>query len=350
MRKNGYAGILMTDPYMLSYFTEIPRIGGTLVITQNKAIFIVEKFFETAVAGLQNQFEIVFPTSNASIGDILLQTLPHFKGAFAVGPSSNLDATFMSLSPFFKKSEQRHLVRKDEIFAMIRRHKDTEELQNIKTACEITQQGMELAVTLCKRGITEKELSSRIKIFFLQSGANIAFDPVVSFGKNSTIIHYMPSDEQLEDQDLVFVDCAASWNNYLCDMTRVIFLKTPSAALYNIFQTVERAYNAVVQKAKAGFNCSRLNGIAEHVYKKAGLQKYSLGHLGHGVGLAIHEAPSIMDGSKDCLMEHDVIALEPGLSVPGLWAVFLENTFVVHKHNITSYMTMPFYLQVDPDA
>jgi Xaa-Pro aminopeptidase len=347
MQKNGYDALLMTDPLMLLYFTDKP-LSGALVLTQHKAVVVVDAYYKTTVADLPKQFEVFFWPLTVPVGGALSKILPHFKGSFAVGPSSNLDETVRSLNPFFKSHPQRHLILNEEIFQMIRRHKEKAELQNIKKACEITQAGMELAISLCKKGISEKELSSKIKIFFLQSGADIAYEPIVAFGKNSTMLHWKPSDERLNDQDLVFIDCGAVWNNYLSDMSRVIFLKTPSKKLYKFFKTVEKAYLAILKKAKAGITCSRLNEIAEDVYKKAGLQKYVQCYLGHGVGLAIHEAPYIIPDSQVRLIEHDVISIEPGLVVPGLWGFHLENTLVVHKNKLISFMTMPFYLQVDP--
>ena len=205
---------------------------------------------------------------------------------------------------------------------------------------------MQKTFTLCKKGISEKELSNCIKRLFLDYGADIAFDPIVAFGKNSACPHWHPSDERLEDQELVLIDIGALWNNYASDMTRVLFLKPPQKEIKEAFLAVQQAYEAAASAAKPGVDCAYLDTLARKALQEANLEDFFTHGLGHGVGLEVHEAPRLNKFAVNIpLIEGDVITIEPGIYLPNIGGIRLENTLVIEKEKARSFMSMPFFLE-----
>lgn len=346
MKAKGYEALLITSPSLLLYMTGM-HLNGTLLLTDKKALLFLDPLYKNQIGILSKLFDTVLISFTTTLGAALTSAVPHLKGTFATWASETSEATMLSVQSYFE-TKNRQLISEEELFQTIRRKKEHEELQQIKKACEITQDVMQQALSLCKKGISEKELSQKIEILFLKRGATSSFEPIVAFGKNSAIPHWVSTDERLNDQELVLIDCGAVWNNYRADMTRVIFLKPPSKTLLNAFQAVKKAYNAIQKKAKKGARCSLLANLANTIFKKAGLQRYVLHGAGHGLGLALHEAPFLEPWSQEKLFEHDVIAIEPAVYIPHVGGIRVENTLVVQEGKSVSFMDMPFYIRTTP--
>lgn len=347
MKKKNYEALLTTDPSMLLYFTNV-ALNGALVITHHRAFLFVYELYRYQIAPLKGQFHVQLVPLDYDVGTAFAAALPHFQGQLAIWPSNTVQETIESLKHLFKKDQHRHLIGDDELFQTIRRRKQESELQNIKRSCEIAQGSMELAISLCKKGISEKELSAKIQTYMLDAGAGVAFEPIVAFGLNSLIPHWSPSDTRLNDQSFVLIDCGAVWNSYRSDMTRVIFLKPPSKELYSLFRTVKKAYLASIKKARAGVKCTNLIDITTRIFKKENIEQFALSGIGHGVGLDIHEPPFLEPWSTERLIEHDVIAVEPGVYIPQVGGLRVEDTYMVQKKKVISFMTLPLYIQVTP--
>jgi len=337
MKKRGHEALFTDDPKMLFYLTGMQFSTGILILTKDKAHLFLDGRYVTQAEPLQDRF-VIHPYSSSEQLPKAFSSAASLTGSLAFSPSRTSYATFLKLQSSFKTP-----IPDEELFATLRRKKEKKELLLIQKAADITQEVMQEAFLLCKRGISEKELACQIKQLFLQRGADISFEPIVSFGKNSACPHWHPTDERLTNQEIVLIDCGAEWNHYAADMTRVHFLKPPKKKLKEAFLAVVKAYEAAARAAKAGVSCAHIDAQARASLRKSKMEPFFTHGLGHGVGIDVHEAPRLNKRAENILLlEGDVITIEPGVYLPGIGGIRLENTLVVEKEGVRSLMSMPF--------
>ncbi|MFH1715262.1 MAG: Xaa-Pro peptidase family protein [Elusimicrobiota bacterium] len=221
------------------------------------------------------------------------------------------------------------------IIEELRAKKDTCEINNIKKACSITGELAGNVNSLCKDGITEKELSKKIDMFFMQKGDGKAFDTIVAYGSNTQFPHHEASLKRFDKHSILLIDCGAKINGYCSDLTRVYFLdriKRYNNELNLMFNFVNQAKKSLIAMVKPGIKTRDIDLRARSYAKDAGLLKYYLHGTGHGVGLEIHEKPFINQRSTEVLQENMVITIEPGVYMPGIGGVRLEDTVLVTKN------------------
>lgn len=212
----------------------------------------------------------------------------------------------------------------------LRAIKTAEELRSIQIAQHLTDQIFYSIKPILRQGITEIEVANFIKKkTFDHLNASLAFDPIVAFGKNTSIPHHDASLKKLKKGELILVDMGVAYNGYASDMTRMIFTKTPT-------QKEEKIYNLVLCGQKTAFDALRpgvmaktLDAKVRRLFKKAGFPTQFTHSLGHGVGLEIHEMPSLSAKSKTVLKPNMVFTLEPGLYFPGEFGMRIEDLVLV---------------------
>ena len=337
LKQKSYAALFTDDPKMLLYLTGMSFSVGKLVMTQETAHLFLDGRYTNQAEPLKERF-FIHPISTSKSLDKDLVSACAVTGPLAFSPSKTSYSVYCKLQSSFPT-----LAPDEDFFAELRRKKEKKELILLQKAAHLTQEVMKEAFSFCRKGISEKDLSCIIKRLFLDKGADISFEPIVAFGKNSACPHWHPTDERLDDPELVLIDCGALWKNYAGDMTRVLFLKKPQKKLQEAFLAVQKAYEAAAQAAKAGARCSEIDAQARAVLKKAKLESFFTHGLGHGVGLEVHEAPRLnKTATHTSLFEGDVITIEPGVYLPGIGGIRLENTLVIEKEGARSLMSMPF--------
>lgn len=342
LQQRGYQALFTRDPYDLFYFTGIPFATGALVIEEQGAHLFLDSRFIDEAAPLASTFHLCCIPSMRDLVPSLQQALPHVRETMIFCPKKTSYDLFCALQEFSAASGST-LKADKEFFSELRRTKDESERACIQKAVQITEDVVGRAFTHCKKGVTEKELACFLKRGFLEQGADMAFEPIVAFGKNSACPHWTPTDEPFSDQELVLIDCGAKWQQYDSDMTRVFFYKKPCQELKQAFDAVQRAYEAAALQAKPGVSSSFVYDVA---YKElAGLAHLFTHGLGHGVGLEIHESPYVRKECKDTFLQvGDVITIEPGVYIPGVGGIRLENTLFIEPQGAVSMMKMPFVL------
>lgn len=180
--------------------------------------------------------------------------------------------------------------------------------------------------------LTEIEVAWKIKeLGFKYGSEEVSFDPIVGFGKNSSIVHHSPTNAKLQKNEIVLIDMGMKYHGYCSDMTRMILPKNPPAFMQEIYDLVLKAQMAGINGIKAGMSGSKADELSRDIIEKAGYGE-QYGHSGgHGVGLDIHEIPSLAESYKKPLREHSVITVEPGIYLPGKFGVRIEDMVLVTK-------------------
>lgn len=212
----------------------------------------------------------------------------------------------------------------------LRMVKDDEEIGLLERACSITAQAFSAVLGRLCPGVTEREYAVALERTMIDLGADgLAFDSIVASGPNGAIPHHTPGGRQFEAGDLVTVDCGAQCGGYHADMTRTVAIGRPAAWQREIYRLVADAQAAGVAAARPGVDVTDLDAVARDMIEAAGHGGH-FGHgLGHGVGLEIHEAPIIGYGRTGTLQDRVPITIEPGIYLPGMGGVRIEDTLVV---------------------
>lgn len=212
----------------------------------------------------------------------------------------------------------------------LRTVKDEEELKAIQHACDITCEAFEYICGFIKPGMTEREVQLALDNKMLELGAqSTAFSTIIASGENGSLPHAVPGDRVIQQGDLVTMDFGAKVDGYCSDMTRTVAVGEPSDKLREIYDIVLRAQEAAQAALAPGKNCADMDKVARDIIAEAGYGE-CFGHsLGHGVGIDIHEEPRLSSRSTDVLAPGHIVTVEPGIYVPGLGGVRIENTCVI---------------------
>lgn len=214
----------------------------------------------------------------------------------------------------------------------LRKVKDEEEIKLMRKAGELTSEGMKAAYEAIKPGVREYEVAAEIEYAMRKNGSRgTAFETIVASGVRSAFPHGGCTDRKIRKGDLVVVDIGATYQYYCSDMTRTIAAGKPSAKQKKMYEIVrlaqDKAFQAVKPKAKA----KDIDSISRKVIKDAGCDEYYVHGLGHGVGLEIHEPPTLNSTSNDKLMVGNVVTIEPGIYFVDFGGIRIEDTVLVQK-------------------
>jgi Xaa-Pro aminopeptidase len=224
----------------------------------------------------------------------------------------------------------------------LRRIKDADELERIESACTISCEALERVLPQIKEGMTEKELARILAYDMLEHGADeLGFNIIAAAGANGSKPHAVPSDYRICKGDMITIDFGAKVRGYTADMTRTVALGEPSAEMRKVYAVVLEAQLRSQEAVKAGAACAAVDAVArDYIYAQGYEGRFGHG-LGHSLGIDVHEEPRLSALSKDVLEENQLITVEPGVYLPGIGGVRIENTVVVERGGCRSLITVP---------
>ena len=228
-----------------------------------------------------------------------------------------------------EKLEGIELVSLSGLVEKIREIKDEHETECICKAASIACKAFEQLLTWAKPGMTEKQIQVRLDYEMLCLGSERnAFPTIEAAGTNGSLPHAIPSDHIIKEGELLTLDFGATHGGYLCDMTRTIGFGKIEGELRDIYQYVLDAQLMALDAIAPGKSCREIDKIARDYLDS----KYPgrFGHsLGHGVGLFVHEGPRLSRVSDATLTPGHVVTVEPGLYIPGLGGVRIEDMAII---------------------
>lgn len=211
-----------------------------------------------------------------------------------------------------------------------RRVKTPEEIKKIKKAQSITDKAFSHILGFINGDRTELEVAAELEYFMRSNGANgLAFETIAVSGANSSLPHGVPTESKLTKNAFFTMDYGAKYAGYCSDMTRTIVLGRADDEMKRIYNTVLTAQSEAMKKIRAGMSGIEADKIARDVISDAGYGSYFGHSLGHSLGLEIHELPSVSPKSKDVLVAGNVVTVEPGIYIPGVGGVRIENMVLV---------------------
>lgn len=330
--------MLVSSPYQIHFLTGYSNFSkeereAFLVLTNKNKYILTDARYSEAVAKLEkydlleisakqslyNHLEIIIKSEN--IQKIL------FEGDdLKFSEYKKLENLGVSL----EMVELRH----------IRAVKDSYQISKIKNACMIGDQVFDQIIKKIRSGISERNLADEIEKLMHKFAARPSFDSIVAFGSNASIPHHQAGAKKLKGGgEFVLLDFGVKLDHYCSDMTRTIFLGKANSKQKKIYKTVYEAQRRVAdfldKKIKSGDQVTgqQVDQIAREFIKSQG---YDLipHSLGHGIGLQVHEYPSLSPKSDDVLLEGMVFSIEPGIYIPGFGGVRIEDLYVIEKNGL----------------
>lgn len=210
----------------------------------------------------------------------------------------------------------------------LRKSKTKNEMEKLKKACEVSDKVMQsMIIMIKKRKIkTEKEAALFLQIETIKNGCTLSFEPIVASGKMASIPHYKPTDAKFR-KGFCVIDYGACYKGYKADMTRTLYFGKPSKKEIEIYDKVLNCQETIIKDVKIGDRCDKiyLNSV-----ELLGEYKDKFIHgLGHGIGLKIHELPSLSSFSKEKIREGQVFTVEPGVYFKNKLGIRIEDDVVI---------------------
>jgi Xaa-Pro aminopeptidase len=235
-------------------------------------------------------------------------------------------------------------VNSDLVWAL-RMVKDATEIKLMRKAAELTSQGMEAAYEAIKPGVRECEVAGKIEYVMRVAGSGpTAFESIVASGIGSSFPHGGCARRVIQKGDFIVVDIGATFDYYCSDMSRTFVAGKPTEKQQKIYDTVLKAHNKAFETMQAGVPIVEVDSSARKLIEKAGYGECFVHRLGHGVGLEVHEPPSLNSWTMEPLEAGNVVTDEPGIYVPNFGGVRIEDTILINRDKPEKLTVGPYNL------
>lgn len=210
--------------------------------------------------------------------------------------------------------------------------KSEDEIQLLKKSVSLNERVFQSVYKTIEPGMTELEIALALELTMREMGAERpSFETIVAFGANAAKPHAVPTDRVLRSGEIVLIDMGLVLRGYCSDMTRTFVAGKPDKIFLERLRVVRKAQLAGIKAIRAGAVCREVDQAARKVIADAGYGDFFGHSLGHGVGLAVHEVPSLGPRSKKKLRAGMIVTIEPGIYLPEWGGIRLENMAVVRE-------------------
>jgi Xaa-Pro aminopeptidase len=311
-----------------SYGLGIVLKNNSKLATRNSQLFFTDGRYKEQIKQELNGWK-VFITRDNLIEYIKEKKI--FRGIKNIGFDKNT-LSFAEHSKLVEFFPHHRFIPLENVFEKFTSVKDETELVSLKKSIAVTDNVFTEILSAIEAGMTESELAAEIS--FLQKilgGETDAFEPIVASGWRGALPHARSSQKKIKRGELVVLDFGTVVNGYHSDMTRTIGVGKISSEIKKVYQVVKDSQQKAIDAVKNGMSAKKIDGIARNYIRKKGFGKFFNHSLGHGVGLQIHEAPKLSPTSKHTLQTGMAITIEPGIYIPNLCGIRIEDIVVVEK-------------------
>lgn len=218
----------------------------------------------------------------------------------------------------------------DQVLKDFRNVKTNDEIELLQKAAKYADLAIQAGVDKLEVGVSEIEVLNHIETTMKQHGiSKMSFDTMVLFSNNAAAPHGTPGERTLKENEYVLFDLGVIYKGYCSDITRTVPFGTPSDKAQEIYNVVLDANKQAIEMIKPGAKIADCDKVARDIISNAGYGEYFPHRLGHGLGLSVHEFPDISSANTDEFKPGMVLTVEPGIYVPGVAGVRIEDDIVV---------------------
>lgn len=336
MKREGVAALLVTRREDVRFLTGFTGSAGSVLVAGGKPWLITD--FRYMVQAAQQTAGIRIYIQKKDFPSALAEAANR-SGAAII----RFDATSVTIEGLsrIRKTGLSFKGHRD-LVGELRQRKDELELKHLLKAIRRAEDSLRELKQFIRPGVRERDLALRLEFLMREKGAHkAAFDSIIASGRNGAMPHAGVTDRRIKQGDLVTIDFGAEAQGYFSDITRTYCVGRPSPRQREIHALVQTAQSAAIKAVLPGMTCKAADGAARDIIKSAGHAEH-FGHgTGHGIGLMVHEAPSLSPLSKDRIAEGMVFTIEPGVYVPGWGGVRIEDMIRVTSSGAKVLTTLP---------
>lgn len=324
--------VVIHDPSNMFYLTEGYTGEGTVYISVNRKVIVTDFRYTEQAERQAPGYEVVMTDKERHEAD-WLKELCESDNINEIRYESN----YLTVDAFErlrgKLGDEITFVPLKGAPQKLREVKTPVEIVAMRKAADITAEAFRSILPKIREGMSEKDLQIELDFTMLRLGADgQAFDTIIASGENGSLCHAIPGPRKLRNGDMITMDFGAKVNGYCSDMTRTVALGQPSDEMRRVYDTVLRAQTMCEDALAVGKRCSDIDRLARDYIDSRGYAG-RFGHgLGHSVGIDIHEEPRLSQTCSETLRAGVVITVEPGVYLPGVGGVRIENTCLVREN------------------
>ncbi len=322
--------VLITLPANISYLTGYPGRDSYFLVSQKGNIYFTDsRYTQEAKKNLRRLSKIV-EIDQAGFGIIAAFCRRLLLKRIGFEERNTSYAEFNRLKQELKSGTR--LLPLRGLVESAREIKTRQEIAKIKTATQITVKALKFIAKFIKPGIREIEIAAELERFIRYGGGcGAAFNIIVASGPNSSYPHHITSRRIIRNHEPLLIDIGTDYQGYKSDLTRVFFLGRINVLARRIYDIILKANSLAISAVKPGAPIKDIDAVARGYIAERGYAEF-FGHgLGHGIGLAVHEAPRISGKENACLRPGMVFTIEPAIYLPGKFGIRIEDTVLVTK-------------------
>lgn len=321
--------VLLYTSVARRYVTGFSSSLGYLVLTADQTVLLVDgRYAEAAAATVDPAIRVVLLEKLADqvreiLGDAVKTLL--VETAITVATLRNFERSFSCAIQPSEELENR--------LQELRSVKTDAEIDCICRAQRIAEQAFQHILGFIRPGVTELEIAAELEYQMKRAGStDPSFQTIAVSGERSSMPHGVPGERVIRSGDFVTMDFGAMWQGYHSDMTRTVAVGAVTDEMKQVYETVLSANLAALEAVLEGVSNAAVDLAARDIIEAAGYGKEFSHSTGHGVGLQIHEAPTVSYKNESPLRAGQVITIEPGIYLPGKFGVRIEDMAVVTKN------------------
>lgn len=338
LQKAGAQAAIISSEINQRYLSDFQFSDGYILVTPNDAFLLTDSRYIEAARNTAAEFSVMLSrggmleTLNSLISDLSLSEIVIEEAALSCEYLKKFTEKFDGVEIKFGASD---------ILSSLRAIKTETEIKRIAEAQRLTDEAFLHILDYINPNRTEKEVALELEFFMRSRGAEgVAFETIAVSGRASSLPHGVPEDIQLR-KGFLTMDFGARVDGYCSDMTRTVVIGRADGEMRLVYDTVLRAQRAALGAIRGGISCVIADKAARDVIRSAGFEE-NFGHsLGHGVGMFIHEAPSLSPKADPSavLVAGNVVTVEPGIYIEGKYGCRIEDMIAIREdgsvHNFT---------------
>jgi len=350
MAEKNLDALLVTDPKHVYYLTGFAcnpheRFLGLLLVRGEEPVLIVPALDAEAAQAASSVSTILTHSDTDNPYDLLSKQLSSMKlGTLGIEKEHFSVARYELLTSAVAVD---HISDIGPLLRTMRAKKTPEEVSRMKYAAELVEEVLRRGLEHVKTGVSEIELVAELEYLMKKVGASgPSFDTMVLSGPNTALPHGVPGSRVIQPGDFIMFDLGVYAAGYASDITRTFAVEEADSKLVTIYNTVLAANEAGIAASIPGATFGSVDRAAREVIDAAGFGPYFMHRVGHGLGMDTHEYPSLHGLNEDIIENGNVFTVEPGIYVPGLGGVRIEDDILVTEDGPQTLTSFPKELTI----
>ncbi|MFC7364047.1 MULTISPECIES: M24 family metallopeptidase [Bhargavaea] len=332
LKDHGMDGSLILSPASIFYYTGFlsdphERFMALAISPETgRAILFIPALDYEAASGIAAVDRIIPISDDQMPMEVVKEAIPKLSGPIGIEPKALNYERYVWLTQTFPDISIRDI---EELISKQRLCKSAEEVASIKEAIRIIEQVMEDGVRKVRPGMTEAELTAELEYLMRMHGADgPSFSTIVLSGEKAALPHGSPGGRKIGAGDFLLIDMGVTKDGYCSDITRTFIIGEPTEKQRKIYDIVLRSNEAGIAASRGGVPLGSIDEASRKVIEDEGYGKFFNNRVGHGVGIEVHEAPSVHGKNTSLADPGNVFTIEPGIYIPGYGGVRIED--IVH--------------------